>query len=180
MPVFQNQPVGSDMHFTAVVQPMTFPPLDHPANSGLRRHREPGHQKRGLPALASPDQVTRPYETLGTHPDLVARLWDELQSRLPMDCRVIFYGTPALMHPATGIVFGFAGGTHTYALRLPEPSRAQALRAGATRIKHYPVSQPSFDLADIGPDWVFCGWFADEETWCLAAFEYAGAGAAES
>jgi hypothetical protein len=33
----------------------------------------------------------------------------------------------------------------------------------------------SFDLDDIGPEWVFCGWFQNEEAWCLAAFEFAGA-----
>src|SRR3989304_2688537 len=98
-------------------------PLDHPANGGLRRRLEPWHQQPNMSPLTSPDQVVRPYETLGTHPDLVARLWDELQSKLPVDCRVIFCGTPALVHPTTGIVFAFAGGTHTYALRLPEPER---------------------------------------------------------
>ena len=151
-------------------------PLDHPANAGLRRRHEPWFQKPGLPALTTPDQVARPYDSLGTHPDLVARLWDELQVKLPVDCRIVFYGIPALMHPDTGIVFGFAGGTHTYALRLPEPTRTQAIADGAKRIKHFPVRQPSFDLDTVGPEWVFCEWFANEEAWCLAAFEHAGAG----
>jgi hypothetical protein len=111
-----------------------------------------------MPPLASPDEVVRPYETLGTHPDLVARLWDELPAELPVDCRVVFYGLPALMHPTTGIVFGFAGGTQTCALR----------------IKHYPGVQISFDLDDIGPEWVFCGWFRGEEAWCRSAFGSAG------
>jgi hypothetical protein len=129
-----------------------------------------------MPRLASADEVTQPYMQLGTHPDLVARLWDELQTKLPIDCRVVFYGTPALMHPVSGIVFGFAGGTHTYALRLPEAERANAIRAGATRIAHYPLGQPSTNLDEIGPEWVFCKWFADEELWCLAAYEFAGWG----
>ena len=148
--------------------------LDHPANANLRLHCEPRHVPERMPPLAMPDDVAQPYLSLGTHPDLVARLWDELQSRLPVDCRVIFYGSPALMHPTTGIVFGFAGGTHTYALRLPETELVEAIRAGATRIAHYPVKQPSFDLDDIGPEWVFCKWFPDEEAWCLAAFKHAG------
>ena len=147
--------------------------INHPANAGLRRHFEPSFQRPNLAPLAGPDAVARPYEALGSHPDLVARLWDELQRALPVDCRVIFYGIPALMHPTSGVVFGFAGGTHTYALRLPEPVRTEAIGLGATRIKHYPVRQPSFDLADVGPEWVFCGWFTNEEAWCLAAFEYA-------
>ena len=76
------------------------------------------------------------------------------------------------MRPDSEIVFGFAGGTHTYALRLPEAVGAEALAAGGTRIKTYPRS-PSLDLDVIGPEWVFCSWFAGEEAWCLAAYEFA-------
>lgn len=148
--------------------------LDHPANAGLRRHCQSHALPPGLPALASPAEVTNPYETLGAHPDLVTRLWDELGARLPVDCRVVFCGVPALMHPTTGIVFGFAGGTHTYALRLPERERAEALGAGATRTKDYPAIPLRFDLDDVGPEWVFCGWFRDEEAWCRSAFAQAG------
>ena len=147
--------------------------LGHPANAGLRRHREPGHQRPGIAALAYPDTVERPYDSLGTHPDLVARLWDELGATLPSDCRAIFYGSPALIHPETGVVFGFAGGTHTYALRLPETERLQALRLGARTIMQYPRG-PALDLGDIGDEWVFCGWYKDEPSWCRAAYDYAG------
>ncbi len=148
--------------------------LDNPANANLRRYCETRYVPERMPPLAMPDAVVQPYLSLGTHPDLVARLWDELQSRLPVDCRVIFYGTPALIHPATGVVFGFAGGSHTYALRLPEAEVTEAIRAGATRIAHYSGKQPHLDLDDIGPDWVFCRWLPNEEAWCLAAFEHAG------
>ena len=153
---------------------MTHPATDHPANAGLRRHRAPQHRGTKLPPVAYPADVPRPYEQLGTHPDLVARLWDELTRPLPVDCRAIFFGAPVLMHPVTGVVFGFAGGTHTYALRLPEPERSAALATGATRVIHYPAGQGRYDLAEIGEEWVFCRWFKDEEAWCLAAFELAG------
>lgn len=149
--------------------------LDHTANAGLRRYLEPRHQRRGVPPLCRPEDVPNAYYALGTHPDLVERIWEELARPLPVDCRVVFYGTPALMHPASGVVFAFAGGTHTYAMRLPPDVRAEATRAGATRVTHYPAGQPSFDLADVGEEWVFCAWFRDEEAWCLAAFEHAGA-----
>ena len=150
--------------------------LDQPANESLRDHFKPSRLKPGFPLLCTPDQVARPYDSLGTHPDLVARLWDELQVQLPVDCRVVFCGVPALMHPVTGIVFGFAGGTHTYALRLPDAMRAEAILAGATRIRHYPVKQPSFDLDVIGPEWVFGEWFKGEVAWCVAAYEFAATG----
>lgn len=157
---------------------MTLPadnlPLDLPANANLCRHLKPRHVRPEMPLLAVPDQVEHWHLKLGTHPDLIARLWDELPSKLPVDCRRILYAAPVLMHPATGIVFGFADGTHTYALRLPEAERAEAMRAGATRILHHAGDQPSFDLDEIGPAWVFCKWLPGEEAWCLAAFTFAG------
>jgi hypothetical protein len=154
--------------------------LDHPANAGLRRHFQSRSQPPGLPPLASPDQVTNPYETLGAHPDLVTRLWDELGGKLPAGCRIVFQGIPVLMHPTTGIVFGFATGTHTYALRLPRREQGHAISAGATRIKDYPAIRLRFDLDDFGPEWVFCGWFPDEEAWCRSAFQHAGSGKGET
>ena len=110
--------------------------LDHAANAALCRYFK-GRGRTDLPALARPDEVPKPYETLGTHPDLAARLWDEIAARLPADCRFI--------------VFGFAGGTHTYALRLPEVTRQEAVLAGAERVKKYPLGG-SLDLDDFGPE----------------------------
>jgi hypothetical protein len=84
-------------------------------------------------AGASSGSLTNPYCDLGTHPDLVARLWDELTVRLPAGCRWIVHGAPVLARPSSGIIFAFAEGTHTYALRLPAKERDEALRAGARR-----------------------------------------------
>lgn len=114
--------------------------------------------------MTAPADVVDPYYRLGTHPDLVARLWDELGGVLPVDCRGVFYGTPALIRPDTGIVFGYAGGTHNYALRLPPPKREEAMREGATPARE-----------GLGPEWVAGGWRAGEAGWCLAAYHFAGA-----
>jgi hypothetical protein len=143
----------------------------HPANDGLRRQLD-GRTRPDFPPLARPDEMPDPYMTLGTHPDLVARLWDELPALLPVDCRMIFAGTPALVHPKSGLVFGFATGTHTYALRLPPPVHETALAAGARRVRTYLVGPP-FDLATVGAEWLFCAWLKGEEGWCLAAYEFA-------
>jgi hypothetical protein len=130
-------------------------------------------------ASASPESVTNPYYNLGTHPDLVQRLWDELTVKLPAECRWIVYGAPVLVHPSSGIIFAFAGGTHTYALRLPAREREEALRAGAKRLHKYPaypdlgIEASTLDLDDIGKEWVFGGWFKGEEDWCLAAYQFA-------
>jgi hypothetical protein len=122
--------------------------------------------------LARPEEIARPYDSLGTHPDLVARLWDEITVELPEDCRFVLYGAPVLMHPESNIVFGFAGGTHTYALRLDETLRRQALTAGAKEITTYP-SQPAFHSETVGPEWIFCAWLKGEARWCLSAYEFA-------
>jgi hypothetical protein len=145
--------------------------VEPPANALLCRYLA-GRGRAGAPALVRPHEVVRPYETLGTHPDLVARLWDEITPRLPADCRFVLFGTPALVRPDTRIAFGFATGTHTYALRLPEEVRVEAVRVGAARVKSYP-GQPRLDLDVIGPEWLFGGWFRGEERWCRAAYDFA-------
>src|SRR2546421_12530470 len=83
----------------------------------------------------SPESVN--WLNLGTHPDLVERLWRELTVSLPEACPWVVYGSPTLVHPQTGIVFAWAGGTHTYALRLAQSDRARALSAGAETIAKY-------------------------------------------
>src|SRR5690242_2412503 len=55
-------------------------------------------------------EVSNPYYGLGTHPDLLARLW-ELDETLPQRCRWVFWGKPSLVHPVTGVVFAVGFGT---------------------------------------------------------------------
>jgi hypothetical protein len=42
------------------------------------------------------------YYDLGCHPDVVKRLWDEINPKLPANCRTIIYGTPALIQQDNG------------------------------------------------------------------------------
>ena len=154
--------------------------FNHPANRRLVAHFQ-SHNERGNAREVDPAQAENPYYTLGTHPEIVERLWDELGGALPVSCRWILFGRPVLVHPSSGVVFGFAGGTQTYALRLPPPERAAAVTAGARTVHEYPaypelnVAASRLDLADLGPEWVFGGWVKHEEEWCRAAFEFAGA-----
>ena len=147
--------------------------FEHPFNAGFLRNfeRRPWAKAKKPPSL-SPDSIYDPYIHLGTHPDLVTRLWDEITMKLPVDCRWVVCGAPTLVHPQSGIIFAFGGGTHTYALRLPERERQEALQAGAERVHRY-SNGSKLDLADIGPEWVFGGWLKGEDEWCLAAFLFA-------
>ena len=142
-------------------------------NAGVLRHLSGGWDGTRIGPSASPADVADPYMTLGTHPDVVERLWDELGGCLPEPCRWVVYGRPALVHPRSGIVFGFAGGTHTYALRLPPEERARAVQAGARR-EHTYGDGSRLDLDALGDAWVLGAWLAPEPEWCLAAYAHAG------
>src|SRR6476469_2042727 len=103
----------------------------NPANAGILRHLQRGPSCSVAHDLAacSPESVDDPYMNLGTHPDLMSRLWDEITTALPVRCNWVVYGAPVLVRPDTGIIFAFAGGTHTYALRLPPEQRAELIAA---------------------------------------------------
>lgn len=161
--------------------------FDHPANAGILAHLgDPARLERSVSVAkdrrsCSPGEIADPSTTLGTHPELVEHLWDVLGASLPLDCRRVVHGTPVLVHRRSGVIFAFAGGSLTYALRLPETERAEAIRAGAKTVRDYPaypelgIEASRLDLADFGPEWVFGGWHADEVRWCRAAFEAAAA-----
>jgi hypothetical protein len=160
--------------------------FEHPANRSILAYlSDPERLVRSVSvarsnASCAPSDVELPYLTLGTHPDLLQRLWDDLGSTLPADCRWIVFGTPVLVHPRSGVIFGFGGGTHTYALRLPAAERAAALRAGAGTVHRYPahpelgIPASALDLAGIGEEWVFGCWREGEIAWCRSAYEGAG------
>lgn len=110
------------------------------------------------PTLAAHDSVVDPYYTCGGHPDIVARLWEELGSALPVDCRRLVYGRPALVRPDTGDVLAICLGTR-YGLFVPGPPPD-----GATL-----CAGPLWDV--LGDGWVFGGWGAEEVDWLRRAWE---------
>ena len=113
--------------------------------------------------------------TLGTHPDLVARLWGELGGVLPADCRVIAYGMPALVRPDSGVIIGVAGGTQMYALRLDAEGFAAARSVGLAVVFRYPAvrnvrPEHIVDATTFGDTWVFGRWHASEPGWLPAGY----------
>jgi hypothetical protein len=160
--------------------------FNHPANVDILTYL--GSRDRLLNSVSearhipscSPASIKDPHMKLGSHPDLVARLWDEVTVKLPINCQWIVYGTPVLVNPSSGIIFAFGGGTHTYAFRLPPKEHQEAIQAGAKRVYQYPaipslkVKASMLDLDTIGKEWVFGFWLKGEEDWCLAAHNFAG------
>ena len=143
---------------------------DVPANANLIRYFKNRAKQYNYASTTEPR---------GTHPDLATRLWDELGKLLPEDCHAVVHGAPVLVRKSSGVVFAFAGGTHTYAFRLPPEVHKAALAAGATRVYQYranpelKIAAATFDLAEIGDEWVFGGWLKGEAEWIQAAYDFA-------
>ena len=159
--------------------------LGHPANAGILHYlklAQQGTTSLKLPPSASPDDVEDPCHNLSTHPDVVLRLWNEITNGLPEHCEWVVYGKPVPVRPVTGVIFGMGSGTPTYALRLPEPARSEAVSKGAKTVWTYndawreelgPQHSIVLDLATWRPGWVFGAWLSDEIEWCLAAYHSA-------
>src|SRR5215813_4718265 len=77
------------------------------------------------PAPASEPPESVDAVGLGTHPDIVERLW-KIGRKLPTDCAWVAFRRPVLAHSATGIIFGLGIGTLGYALRLPPACESEA------------------------------------------------------
>ena len=120
--------------------------------------------------LAAIDSRPNPYLTLGSHPDIVERLWKQISAAMPSECRSIVCGTPALVQPESGIVFAFAYGTQ-YCLRLPETLIETAFLAKAKTSTRWSNGKVE-DLRqlELGPGWIFGSWMAAEIEWCKESF----------
>ena len=110
------------------------------------------------------------YLKTETHPEVGNRLWHELASALPSDCRQILSRTPTLVHPQTSIIFALALGTQ-YCLRLPPAVTLEAEKAGArTTTRWSDGSELDLDK-EFGPNWVFGRWLETEALWCRMEYD---------
>ena len=125
--------------------------------------------------IAGPDSVTDPYLRQGSHPDIVQRVWDELGANVPLKCRCLIYGTPALVHDLTGVVIAICNGTQ-YNLRLTATDFRVAIAKGASTRTLWSNGKEMDSLTELGPDWIFGGWFKEEGQWCRDTYrEYGSA-----
>ena len=124
----------------------------------------------GKPEVARHDAVPNAYLNCGCHPDIVERLWDRLGASLPEDCRLLIFGTPALVHPGSGLILAVGIGTQ-YGLRAPALTLEAVTQAGSRiSIKFSDVSTMNI-RSDYGDDWVFGCWLPIELSWCKAAYD---------
>jgi len=143
-----------------------------PVNQGVLGYLGRG-EKSEHPVIAAADSVPQPYLGQGSHPDIVARVWDELGAGLPAECRRLVYGTPAIVHNRTGIVIAISNGTQ-YNLRLTAEDFREAMAKGAAMRTRWSNGEEMDCLAVLGADWIFGGWFKEEELWCRDTYEEQG------
>jgi hypothetical protein len=125
-----------------------------------------------LPSLRN-GRPRDPYLSQGCHPDIVVRVWDELGSELPLDCRAQAKGKPVLAHPETDRIFAISHGT-AYGLWLTPPDFVVAVRAGATTTMTWSGGSVT-DLAQrAGSGWIWGKWFKEEPLWVRRACRTAG------
>jgi hypothetical protein len=104
----------------------------------------------------------------GIHPDVSLCLLQILAKRLPEDTRWLVDGQPMLIHPQTGIIFGFCGGTLIW-FRLP----ADNYKACGEKVRFNLGKERRKQLVQAGvhiPSWCET---ADDDM-VKAAYEFAG------
>jgi len=140
---------------------MPVPDATRPENAGVLRYLDRGGSTDEPDP--HPDQADRYH--LGTHPDIVAHLWDTLAAALDGDARAVLRATPVLVDPASGVVVAVGIGT-TYALRLTPEDAAAAMADGIATVHVYRTVGRTLDLAaEFGPGWVFGARHDDETAW---------------
>jgi hypothetical protein len=125
------------------------------------------------PPSPSPGEVD--LMALGTHPDIIERLW-KLGRDLPDDCSWVAYGRPVLCHARSGVIFGLGVGTLGFGLRLP-PELSKRARADGERFEatYRGLDGPKvFSLRDYGEDWWFGRWAQTDTVWARAAYDHFG------
>ena len=162
---------------TSIVAMPYGAPYHAPMESLLVRPENAGallYLAHGRPAAESgfgPPSGDVDRRHLGSHPDVVDRLWDALNAALPADARWLVFDSPALVHPVSGVVVAAAIGTQ-YALRLLPDHVSEARAAGAEVVHTFRTVGTTLDLpATFGPDWVFGSWEERELAWLRASYE---------
>lgn len=123
-----------------------------------------------FPKFAAHDSEPDPYYGCGCHPDIVDRLWNQIGAILPEDCRGLVGRTPGLIHPKTGVILAIGIGTK-YGLRLSGGLVGEAIKAGVKTRTVWSGGKEMDIVQDLGDDWVFGAWLAEELCWCKKVHE---------
>jgi hypothetical protein len=139
---------------------------------GRRRAAERGPS----PVIPADDPNRDYYYEAGAHPEVVARLWDQLGKSLSVGSKVLVFGTPALVEPGSGVVLAFALGTE-YALRLPRRLWKEKGHSALRTVAKWTGGGSTDIERECGKEWIFGSFATDEIEWCEEVSREFGGGA---
>ena len=96
---------------------------------------------RNAPDIAAHDSVPNPYYHCGCHPDIVARVWDQIGAAMPAECRCLVTGIPAL------------GITYNYSATADDGKITSMISSGTTVNYSYDTLGRLATAATSGPEW---------------------------
>jgi hypothetical protein len=141
-----------------------------PLNQYLLRYlQNPKRLHFNSQPIVAPDMHPDPYWKAGSHPEIVERVWDILGSALPVDCRAVVYGTPALVHPDKGVVFALVYGTQ-YAIRVPNELIYEAVKIGCKKEQEWTGGRKTNIEEELGEGWLFGCWAEGEKQWLTRSY----------
>lgn len=141
-------------------------------NRGVLKYLSRGKKSHNI-LIATANSVADPYQGQGSHPDIVQRVWDDLGADLPVECRCLVYGTPALVQDRSGVVIAICNGTQ-YNLRLTAEDLLEASAKGASTRTRWSDGTVMDSTSELGTDWIFGGWSKDEDRWCHDTYQKYG------
>src|SRR5262249_17078862 len=144
--------------------------LGDPRNAGPIRYFERRNELQFPRCMRAAESPRDPYLHLGSHPDVVEYVWDQLGVSLPGNCRCIVFGTPALVAPTSGILLAQAFGTQ-YVLRVALQSMSETLARGAKTRMTWAGGQTTDLAREYSDDWIFGCWAKEEPTWLRAVYD---------
>jgi hypothetical protein len=125
---------------------------------------------------SSPNNFNNKNWDLNCLPDIASCLWEDFTVLLPEKCQWVFHGTPVLINPKSGVIFGLAEGTLPPLLQLNISNIEGALEKGAKRT----LSNSDGIYANanqIGLNWLYCFTFLEDVTkLCFQSYNDAFAG----
>ena len=146
----------------------------HPVNTAILRYLAANTGRNNALLEDAPSAFDKTfYDELGTHPDLVYLLWHQVSAKLPVECRWVVFARPVLVHPTTGVIFAFAGGTHYCGFRVP-PSMYPIVSVAKSKWLEGKTNNSRSNLDELGEEWSSFLWLNDLENFGLLAYQYAG------
>ena len=148
---------------------MIFVDASHPANRPVLTSLETS-ARADRPLMPAAEAID-PYYEAGCHPEVVGWMWERLSKKLPPESRCLVYGTPCIVHPASGILLAVGMGT-SYVIRLLTEFLPAAAEMGCTPRHTWGDGRVTDLSLEYGAGWVFGSYSRESVEWCRATFHH--------